>query len=280
MRAHEAWRSIPDKLKFKQIPGSICAPRGFKAAAVFCGIKRRKLDLALIASDVPAAVAGMFTTNQVCAAPVRLSAQRALKRFAQAIVVNSGNANACTGPQGIRDAKRMAETAAAALNVKASHVLVCSTGRIGVPMPMENVQRGIRACAPLLARSATNARQAAEAVMTTDTRRKEIAVEFEIGKAIVRIGGICKGAGMIQPWMATMLAFITTDIAIGPELLKRALRIAVAQSFNRITVDGNMSTNDSVIMLANGLARNSKFEIRISQFQGALNFVCLELAKM
>src|SRR6266436_2513533 len=258
---------------FKIIPGAVCAPLGFKAAAVFCGIKRRKLDLALIASDVRAAVAGLFTTNQVCAAPVNLSAQRAAKHFAQAIVANSGNANACTGPQGIRDAKRMAETAAATLNVKASHVLVCSTGRIGVPMPMENVQRGIRACAPLLARSATNARQAAEAVMTTDTRRKEMAVEFEIGKAMVRIGGICKGAGMIQPRMATMLAFITTDIAIEPNLLKRALRIAVAQSFNRITVDGNMSTNDSVIMLANGLARNSKF-------QGALNFVCLELAKM
>ena len=265
---------------FKIIPGSICAPLGFKAAAVFCGIKRRKLDLALIASDVPAAVAGLFTTNQVCAAPVRLSAQRVLKRFAQAIVANSGNANACTGPQGIRDAKRMAETAAAALNVKASHVLVCSTGRIGVPMPMENVQRGIRACAPLLARSATNARQAAEAVMTTDTRRKEIAVEFEIGKAMVRIGGICKGAGMIQPGMATMLAFITSDIAIEPDLLKRALRVAVAKSFNCITVDGDMSTNDSVIMLANGLARNSKSEIRNSKFQNALNFVCLELAKM
>jgi glutamate N-acetyltransferase/amino-acid N-acetyltransferase len=269
---------------FKIISGSICAPLGFKAAAVFCGIKRRKLDLALIASDVRAAVAGLFTTNQVCAAPVRLSAQRAAKHFAQAVVANSGNANACTGPQGIRDAKRMAETAAAALNVKASDVLVCSTGRIGVPMPMENVQRGIRACAPLLARSATNARQAAEAVMTTDTRRKEIAVEFEIGKAMVRIGGICKGAGMIQPWMAprhaTMLAFITTDVAIEPELLKRALRVAVGQSFNRITVDGDMSTNDSVITLANGLARNSKFEIRNSQFQDALNFVCLELAKM
>ena len=282
---------------FKIIPGSICAPHGFKAAAVFCGIKRRKLDLALIASDVPAAVAGLFTTNQVCAAPVKLSAQRAAKRFAQAIVANSGNANACTGPQGIRDAKRMAEMAAAALNVKASDVLVCSTGRIGVPMPMENVQRGIRACAPLLARSATNARQAAEAVMTTDTRRKEIAVEFEIGKAMVRIGGICKGAGMIQPWMATrhatMLAFITTDVAIDPKLLKRALRIAVAQSFNRITVDGDMSTNDSVIMLANGLAGNDKLVTRLPRrspakaghsslvtFQSALNFVCLELAKM
>ena len=275
---------MPHKLKFKQVPGSICAPRGFKAAAVFCGIKRRKLDLALIASDVPAAVAGMFTTNQVCAAPVKLSAQRAAKRFAQAIVVNSGNANACTGRQGIRDAKRTAEMAAAALKLQASDLLVCSTGRIGVPMPMKNVERGIRACARLLARSATNAQRTAEAILTSDTRRKQIAVEFRIGKSTVRIGGICKGAGMIQPRMATlhatMLTFITTDVAIESELLKRALRDAVTQSFNRITVDGDMSTNDSVIMLANGLARNSKFEIRNSKFQEALNFVCLELAKM
>jgi glutamate N-acetyltransferase / amino-acid N-acetyltransferase len=283
MRAHEAWPSIPDKLKFKQIPGSICAPRGFKAAAVFCGIKRRKLDLALMASDVPAAVAGMFTTNQVCAAPVKLSAQRVAKRFAQAIVVNSGNANACTGRQGIRDAKRMTEMAAAALKLQASDVLVCSTGRIGVPMPMKNVEHGIRECAPLLARSPKNAGQAAEAIMTSDTRRKEIAVEFGIGKSTVRIGGICKGAGMIQPGMATMLAFITTDVAIEPELLKSALRVAVARSFNRITVDGDMSTNDSVIMLANGLAGNHKLVTRHSPlvtFQSVLNFVCLELAKM
>ena len=278
---------MPDKLKLKQIPGSICAPRGFKAAAVFCGIKRRKLDLALIASDVPAAVAGMFTTNQVCAAPVRLSAQRAANGFAQAIVVNSGNANACTGRQGIRDAKRMAETAAAALKLQAGDLLVCSTGRIGVPMPMKNVEHGIRACASSLTRSVTSARRAAEAILTSDTRRKEIAVEFTIGKSTVRVGGICKGAGMIQPRMATlnatMLAFITTDVAIEPDLLKSALRVAVAQSFNRITVDGDMSTNDSVIMLANGLAGNPKLRTRDSSlvaFQSALNFVALELAKM
>jgi glutamate N-acetyltransferase/amino-acid N-acetyltransferase len=280
-------RALPMLNSFKTIPGSICAPRGFKAAAVFCGIKRRKLDLALIASDVPAAVAGMFTTNQVCAAPVRLSAQRAANGFAQAIVVNSGNANACTGRQGIRDAKRMAETAAAALKLQAGDLLVCSTGRIGVPMPMKNVERGIRACASSLTRSVTSARRAAEAILTSDTRRKEIAVEFTIGKSTVRVGGICKGAGMIEPRMATlnatMLAFITTDAAIEPDLLKSALRVAVAQSFNRITVDGDMSTNDSVIMLANGLAGNPKLGTRDSSlvaFQSALNFVALELAKM
>ena len=282
------------KNSFREVSGSVCAPRGFKAAAVFCDIKRlgtgkgsekgTKRDLALIVSDVPAAVAGMFTTNQVCAAPVKVSAKRAAQKTARAIVVNSGNANACTGRQGMADAKRMTQIAATALKLKESDVLVCSTGRIGVPMPMRNVERGIRACAPLIAGSTTNARHVAEAIMTTDTRRKEIAVEFQIGGSTIRIGGICKGAGMIQPLMkhATMLAFITSDAVIGSKLLKQALKIAVAQSFNRITVDGDMSTNDSVIMLANGLAKNEMIMSAkaLSIFQAALNFVTLELAKM
>jgi len=278
------------KSPFRNIPGSICAPRGFKAAAVFCDIKRlgtgkgsnkgRKDDLALIVSDVPAAVAGTFTTNRVYAAPVAVSRQVAAREFAQVIVVNSGNANACTGRQGIVDAKRMTRIAAAALGWQPHDVLVCSTGRIGVPMPMKNIERGIRTCALLLARSRANARAAAEAIMTSDTRRKEVAVEFEIGKSRVRIGGICKGAGMIQPGMATMLAFITTDIAIEPRVLKDALKNAVNQSFNCITVDGDMSTNDSVITLSNGMAGNSKIRHPNSGFQNALNFVCLELAKM
>jgi glutamate N-acetyltransferase/amino-acid N-acetyltransferase len=291
------------KNPFRQVPGSICAPRGFKCAAVFCDIKKlgtgkgsekgQKRDLALIVSDAPAAVAGVFTTNQVCAAPVKISRQHARKELARAIVVNSGNANACTGQPGMADARRMTQLTVAALDkldcfkqsslpapISAEDVLVCSTGRIGVSMPMKNVERGIRACAPRLARSTSNARQVAEAIMTTDTRRKEIAVELKVGRSTIRIGGICKGAGMIQPGMATMLGFITTDAAIEPASLKRALKIAVRQSFNRITVDGDMSTNDSVIALANGLAGNSKSEIRRSQFQHALNFVCLELAKM
>ena len=288
------------KNSFQQIYGSICAPRGFKCAAVFCDIKKlgtgkgsekgRKDDLALIVSDVPAAVAGMFTTNQVCAAPVKISRKVARKNFARAIVVNSGNANAATGAQGMTDAHSMTRLAAKALSLDGNDVLVCSTGRIGVPMPMKNVERGIRMCAPRIARSTSNARRVAEAIMTTDTRRKEIAVEFKLGRSTVRIGGICKGAGMIQPGMATMLAFITTDAAIGAAALKRALKVAVEQSFNRITVDGDMSTNDSVILFANGLAtnpnlgdresgseRNSK---RFRIFQTALNFICLELAKM
>ncbi len=312
--------------QFKTIPGSICAPRGFKCAAVFCDIKRigtgkgsekgQKRDLALIVSDVPATVAGMFTSNQVCAAPVKLSAKRAASKSARAIVVNSGNANACTGGQGLRDAKEMTRLAARAVaalyerrtqrpspvlsaslkagsdrrykTISAKDVLVCSTGRIGVAMPMKNVERGIRKCAPLLARSTINARQVAEAIMTSDTRRKEIAVEFKIDNRLVRVGGICKGAGMIQPGMdqklnATMLALITSDLAIESNLLKRALQTAVEQSFNRITVDGDMSTNDSVIMLANGLAGNARIENRNSRFeifQAALNYVCLELAKL
>ena len=286
--ARDGWADL--KNSFRKIPGSICAPRGFKCASVFCDIKKlgtgkgsekgRKDDLALIVSDVPAAVAGMFTTNQVCAAPVRISRQHSSAKFASAIVVNSGNANAATGEQGTKDARRMTQLVAKTLSLNARDVLVCSTGRIGVPMPMKNVERGIRACAQRPTGSKSSARQVAEAIMTTDTRRKEIAVELNIGRSAVRIGGICKGAGMIQPGMATMLGFITTDAAIEPGILKRALKIAVEQSFNRITVDGDMSTNDSVIALANGLARNPKSEIRNSKFQSALNFVCLELAKM
>jgi glutamate N-acetyltransferase/amino-acid N-acetyltransferase len=286
---------------FKQIPGSICAPRGFKAAAVFCDIKRlgtgkgsekgRKDDLALIVSDVPAAVAGMFTTNQVCAAPVKVSARNAARKFARAIVVNSGNANACTGARGMADAEKMTEFTAQCLGLDAREVLVCSTGRIGVPMPMANVKHGIADAAGRLSASRSSAHQAAEAIMTSDTRRKEIAVEFQLGDASVRLGGICKGAGMIQPGMsrsgrrpaaglhATMLGFITTDAAVEPDLLKDALENAVAQSFNRITVDGDMSTNDTVLILANGMAKNPPgADLRI--FQRALDFVTLELAKM
>jgi glutamate N-acetyltransferase/amino-acid N-acetyltransferase len=325
-----SFHPVAKERNLRIISGSICAPRGFKAAAVFCDIKRigtgkgsekgEKRDLALIVSDVPAGVAGMFTTNQVCAAPVKISAKHAARKSARAIVVNSGNANACTGARGMADAKSMTEITARNLGLSANEVLVCSTGRIGVPMPMANVKRGIVSASRLLSGAAARAREVAEAIMTSDTRRKEIAVEFELGGARVRLGGICKGAGMIQPGMsrdgkrpaaglhATMLGFITTDAAIEPALLKEALESAVAQSFNRITVDGDMSTNDTVVILANGLAGNSRIgrarlrraegpEGRRSQkadarldrvspyqdfqtFQRALDFVTLELAKM
>ena len=292
--------------QFKAISGSIVAPQGFVASGVFCDIKRigtgkgsnkgRKRDLALIVSEVPATVAGMFTTNQVCAAPVKLCIEHVKKRVARAIVANSGNANACTGRQGVADAHAMAGAVAEQFGLSARHVLVGSTGRIGVQMPMANVRRGIVSASQLVNASGASANAVAEAIMTSDTRPKQVAIEFKLCGRTVRIGGVCKGAGMIQPGMsgngkrpaavplhATMLCFITTDAAIESKALQTCLEQAVAQSFNRITVDGDMSTNDTVLVLANGLAQNDSLATRNSQlatFQAALNHVTLELAKM
>ena len=300
------------KIKFKEIAGSIVAPEGFLASGVFCDIKRlgtgkgsnkgQKRDLALIVSEVPTTVAGMFTTNQVCAAPVKVCVERVKKGVAQALVINSGNANACTGKQGLKDAREMTAVLAKQFHMPEQHVLVGSTGRIGVTMPMANVKRGILEAVQILGDAPAQADEACEAIMTSDTRPKQIAVEFKLGGKTVRIGGICKGAGMIQPGMsatgarpaalpgghpqglhATMLCFITTDAAIDAKVLQTALQEAVANSFNRITVDGDMSTNDTVLVLANGLAKNNKFKVQSSEFrvfQAALNHVCLELAKM
>ena len=281
---------------FKEISGSIIAPTGFLASGVFCDIKKlgtgkgsnkgQKRDLALIVSEVPATVAGMFTTNQVCAAPVKVCAARVKEGVAQAVVVNSGNANACTGRQGLADARDMAALLAELLHMPAEHVLVGSTGRIGVTMPMANVKRGILEAAQILGNAPAQADEACEAIMTSDTRPKQIAVEFKLGGKTVRIGGICKGAGMIQPGMcatgarpaalphgglhATMLCFITTDAAIEAEVLQTALNDAVANSFNRITVDGDMSTNDTVLVLANGLAGNQNIQHSNSTFDTEL----------
>ena len=295
---------------------------------MFCDIKRlgtgkgsdkgQKRDLALIVSEAPATVAGMFTTNQVCAAPVKVCVERVKQGTARAVVVNSGNANACTGKQGLSDAREMVRYAERALNFPKGSVLVGSTGRIGVTMPMDNVRAGIIEACVELGSTPKHAAHAVEAIMTSDTRPKQIAVEFKLGGKTVRIGGMCKGAGMIQPGMsangarpaalshgglhATMLCFITTDAVIDSKVLQAALQEAVAQSFNRITVDGDMSTNDTVLVLANGLAGNpslvaadvrrlhtKKDKVRASlprllrdfeAFQSALNHVCLELAKM
>jgi glutamate N-acetyltransferase/amino-acid N-acetyltransferase len=297
------------KTTLTPVPGSITAPRGFLAAGVFCDIKRLgtgkgsdkgpKRDLALLVSETPASVAGLFTTNQVCAAPVKLCAARVPSGIAQAIVINSGNANACTGRQGVRDARAMAELTGRALALPPERVLVASTGRIGVPLPMPNVGAGIAAAAERLGATPADADAAVEAIMTSDTRPKQLAVELRLGRALVRIGGICKGAGMIQPGMsptgarpaarprglhATMLGFLTTDAAIAPKPLQAALTEAVALSFNRITVDGDMSTNDTVLVLANGLAGNPRLgsvkHPHFAAFQAALGHVCLELAKM
>ena len=298
------------KLKLTEIPGSIVAPQGFKAAGVFCDIKRlgtgkgsdkgEKRDLALIVSTVPTTVAGMFTTNQTCAAPVKVCLERVRTNRAQTVVVNSGNANACTGQQGLKDAREMVRFTEQALALPEGSALVGSTGRIGVTMPMANICAGIAEAAVGLGSTARHADQAAEAIMTSDTRSKQIAVEFKLGGKFIRIGGICKGAGMIQPGMsatgkrpgamplhATMLCFITTDAAIEAKALQAALQEAVASSFNRITVDGDMSTNDTVLVLANGLAGNSRITHHASRvtphaqvFHAALSHVCLGLAQM
>ena len=291
-------------MKFKSIQGSIVAPKGYLASGVFCDIKRlgtgkgsdkgKKRDLALIVSENRAVVAGMFTTNQVCAAPVKVCLPRVKKGYAQVIVVNSGNANACTGKQGMKDALEMADFTERALNFPKGSALVGSTGRIGVTLPMDNVRSGIIEAAVMLGATTAHAAHAAEAIMTSDTRPKGVAVEFTLGGKTVRIGGICKGAGMIQPGMsatgarpaasplhATMLCFITTDAAIGRTALAVALQAAVAQSFNRITVDGDMSTNDTVLVLANGQAGNHPLSAADAKiFQSALNHISLELAKM
>ena len=292
---------------FKAIPGSIVAPRGFMASGVFCGVKQmgtgkgsekgQKRDLALIYSTAPAVVAGMFTTNQVRAAPVKITQGRVTRGTARAVVINSGNANACTGASGLRNALRMTSEVARNLRIVSDLVLVASTGRIGLPLPMPRIKDGIaEACRGLSDRPAA-AGQAAEAIMTSDTHRKQIAVEFEMSGKTVRLGAIAKGAGMIQPGMssdgsrpastpaqATMLCFLTTDAAVSHPVLGRLLARAVAQSFNRITVDGDMSTNDTVLLLANGLAGNPVLEDRRRRgqdaFQAALERVTLELAKM
>jgi glutamate N-acetyltransferase/amino-acid N-acetyltransferase len=297
------------KTKFREVAGCVVAPRGFRAAGVFCDIKRlgtgkgsdkgKKRDLAILYSEVPAAVAGMFTTNQVCAAPVKVCVERRRGGWAQAVVVNSGNANACTGNQGMADAQEMVTLTEQALGLEAGLALVGSTGRIGVAMPMDNVRAGILEAATLLGAAPENADHAAEAIRTSDTRPKQVSIEIRLGGRKVRIGGMCKGAGMIQPGMsatgkrpaatplhATMLCFVTTDAAIDPATLQGMLEEAVAQSFNRITVDGDMSTNDTVLVLANGMAGNSIEALQTAGsteaqlFQAALNHVCLELAKM
>ncbi len=293
------------KFKFTEISGGVLAPRGFVGGAVFCDIKRigtgkgsnkgPKRDLAIILSEVPATTAGMFTTNQVCAAPVKVSMKHVKRGTARAIVVNSGNANACTGDEGWLDAEAMTVLTANQFGLWPEDVLVASTGRIGVLMPMENVQRGIRAASQVVSASKTSADAVAEAIMTSDTRSKQVAIEFTLGGRPVRVAGVCKGAGMIQPGMssdgkrpaamplhATMLCFITTDADIEAKALQACLEQAVAQSFNRITIDGDMSTNDTVVVLANGLAENDPIKTRSSDlpvFQAALDHVCLELAK-
>ena len=262
------------KKTFTKISGAVTAPRGFRAAGIAAGIKASgKKDMALIVSDRLATVAAVFTTNQVKAAPVKLSLRHAKGGKACAIIANSGNANACT-KDGPIHARAMAVAVARRLGCAESHVLVCSTGRIGVNLPIVKVEAGVKKLLGALSRRGGPA--AAQAIMTTDSFAKEVTVQFKAGGKTIRIGGIAKGAGMIPPNMATMLSFITTDAAVPRAALQKALTRAVNCSFNRISVDGDTSTNDTVLLLANGLAGAPP----LPMFQDALDHVCVELAKM
>jgi len=265
--------------ELRELSGSVCAPRGFRAGAVAAGIKPSgNADVAIIASEAPATVAAVFTQNQVCAAPVIVSREHAADGRARAIAVNAGNANCSTGEQGLADARRVAALTGELLGIPASEVLVASTGVIGHHLPLERLEAGLRAAAERL--SPEGGPDAARAIMTTDTRAKEIAVEVAIDGRPVRVGGICKGSGMIEPNMATMLAFLTTDAAIGAAALQDALRHAAALTFNAVTVDGDTSTNDTLLILANGASGVSADAGPAREaFQRALTHVCAYLAR-
>jgi glutamate N-acetyltransferase/amino-acid N-acetyltransferase len=269
---------------WKSIPGGVTAAAGFRASAVFAGIKasnKGRDDMALVASAVPAVGAGVFTTNRVKAAPVRVSRAHLRAPHACAVLLNSGNANACTGPCGITAAKSLAGSVADALDCGVRRVLVCSTGRIGVPLPLEKMAARVPELAARL--SASNGSAAARAIMTSDTFAKEHALEVRGAGGTFRVGGMAKGAGMINPNMATMLCVVTTDARLSKGGLQNALHNVVERTFNRITVDGDMSTNDTVLALANGSAGGPALKTGSPDYQlfvEALHEVCLKLAHM
>lgn len=244
----------------KKIKGGVTTPLGFSAMGLRVGIKEgnsKKKDMAMIYSNVPCLAAGTFTTNQVKAAPVKWD-QKVIycSPVVQAVVCNSSVANACTGEEGMKYCEDMAKATAEALHIKKDEVLVASTGVIGAQLPMDKIVNGIGMLAPTLDPSIEGGHMAAEAIMTTDTKPKEIAFEFEIGGKKCTIGGMCKGSGMIHPNMCTMLGFITTDVSISKDLLYQALSSDIKDTFNMVSVDGDTSTNDTVLLLANGLAGN------------------------
>lgn len=270
--------------ELEQTPGGITAPKGFKAASAAAEIKYKdRLDMAMIYSEAPCGLAGTFTTNVVKAAPVVWDRNQASEgTLAHAVVINAGIANACTGTEGMVYCRQTAETAAAELGIEAKSVLVASTGVIGKQLPMDRIRAGIRAMAPLLSETTESGTDASRAIMTTDTRNKEAAVRFELGGVPVTMGGMCKGSGMIHPNMCTMLSFVTTDAAISKELLQEALSRDIQDTYNMISVDGDTSTNDTVLLLANGLAGNKKITERnrdYEEFCKALNHINTSLAK-
>ena len=270
--------------KMKKINGGVTAPKGFSAMGVHAGIKKgQKKDMAMIYSSVPCIAAGTFTTNQVKAAPVKWDQKMIYENeYSQAIICNSGVANACTGEMGMKYCEEMAKTAAEALEIHRESVLVASTGVIGAQLPMDKIINGIGMLAPTLDQSIEGGHMAAEAIMTTDTIPKEIAYEFKIGGKTVKIGGMCKGSGMIHPNMCTMLGFIMTDVSISKNLLYEALSQDIKDTFNMVSVDGDTSTNDTVLLLANGMAGNEMITEKnedYNKFVEALHAVNVFLSK-
>ena len=266
----------------KIINGSVCAAKGFRASGIHCGIRRNhsKKDIALIVSDVPASAAALYTTNLVKGAPLTVTKNHISNGIAQAVICNSGNANTCNA-NGIEIAEQMSELVAKAVNVKAEDVIVASTGVIGQPLDITPIANGMAQLASEL--SYEGNASAATAIMTTDTVPKEVAVEFEIGGKVCRMGGIAKGSGMIHPNMATMLVFITTDAKIAPAMLEKALKADVPETFNMVSVDGDTSTNDMVSILANGMAGNDEITCEgeaFDTFAKALNTVTVALCQM
>ena len=267
-------------MKINEIDGGITAVEGVSAGGVHCGIKKDGVkDLAMIAMDAPCKTAAVYTKNKIKAGFIPVDKQHLENNTAQAIIVNSGCANASTGERGIADAEKITAICAEALGIKPEDMLMASTGHIGDYLPMEKIEKGAGELASTI--SPDGGEDAMAAIMTTDTVPKSVAVEIDIGGKKVRVGAICKGAGMIQPNMATMLCFIATDAAINIDFLQAALKKSVERSFNRITVDGDMSTNDSVFIFANEKAKNPTvtFEQGEREFTDALDYVCLKMAK-
>ncbi|WP_320968118.1 bifunctional glutamate N-acetyltransferase/amino-acid acetyltransferase ArgJ [Hungatella hathewayi] len=268
----------------KKTDGGVTAAKGFLAASTAAGIKYKdRMDMAMIYSEKPCKAAGTFTTNIVKAAPVKWDQEVvAASPYAQAVVVNAGIANACTGAEGYGCCLDTAKAAAEALQIPESAVLVASTGVIGMQLPMDRITAGIKAMAPGLSGTLEGGTAASKAIMTTDTVNKEVAATFTAGGKTVTIGGMCKGSGMIHPNMCTMLSFVTTDLAISKELLTEALREDIKDTYNMISVDGDTSTNDTVLLLANGMAGNPEITEKnedYREFVKALNFINETLAK-
>lgn len=270
--------------KIKRIEGGVTSPAGFKATGIHCGLRKNKnkKDLALILADKPCNAAAIYTTNKVFGAPITVTREHLKNGIAQAVIVNSGNANTCN-PDGVEKANKMCEALAHYLGIKEDDVVVASTGVIGMPLPLEPIVNGIPALCDSLGYTHEDGYAAAAAIMTTDTRLKQIAAETVIGGVKVKIGGMAKGSGMIQPNMATMLSFITTDCAVSSDVLKVILKRVADNTFNMVSVDSDTSTNDTLCIMSSGLAGNEEINDinseECAEFEALLEFICKNLAR-